>query len=167
MFKNIIASMGGIPMETLEAWASRDERIVKLREDEDIVQKACTKWEEKCKAHGVPERYIESIKIRFNEDFKKQLMVSMARGFVEAYFRDGKTEDELLNSQEWLQQMVERAVDELVSVMQEAAESTQIMEMASFIAMILGEAASEVGKDEEDSDDDSDSESSNNKEKVQ
>ncbi len=144
MFSNINVDMGAIPMKTLEAWANRDERIVKLRGDKEMLQKACAMWEEKCKAHSIHVRDIEFAKrILFEDSFKRNLIVNLARAMVEEYFKNGKTADELLSSTEWCQKLIGQTVDDQVSFMVDAAES---MQRSPLVAIVVHKDASAGGQ---------------------
>ena len=49
MSGEILVEVGCIPLETLEAWANRSKRFVKLMSDEKIFEEACTSAREQVK----------------------------------------------------------------------------------------------------------------------
>lgn len=117
MNKEILVEMGSIPFETLEAWANRSERFVKLMSDEKIFWEACAEAQEQVKQQlkgsMIREEEIEELAQEvFKETLRKNVMIIYGRAAVQAFFHYKTWEEiekETVSNPEWVQSAVNQS----------------------------------------------------------
>ena len=125
--EDIKANVGMISMKTLEEWAYRNERFVELTSANEI-QKVLLVLKEKLNENGIPKYFLEVVTPKlFEEAFKNNIIIILARAAVEEFFKCGKTAEELMGDEEFVRNLIDLAVDYTVQASCNTVKNTKRM----------------------------------------